>query len=108
MFVVACGNSASTTAPPARPAAVNPASAVTVEIKNFTYMPRYFTVPPGATVTVRNDDQVIHTLTADDKAFNTGNVTQGLPATFQAPMQPGKYPFHCIHHPYMTGILTVS
>jgi plastocyanin len=56
-----------------------------VEIKNFTYMPRYFTVSPGTTMTVRNDDQVIHTLTADDKAFNTGNVTQGLPATFKHP-----------------------
>ena len=31
-----------------------------------------------------------------------------MPSTFQAPTQPGRYPFHCFHHPYMTGILTVS
>jgi hypothetical protein len=33
---------------------------------------------------------------------------QGLPASFQAPTKPGKYAFHCFHHPYMTGVLTVS
>lgn len=87
---------------------VNQAAAITVDIKNFAYLPRYFTVAPGATVTVRNDDQVIHTVTADNGAFNTGNVAQGLPASFQAPTKPGKYAFHCFHHPYMTGILTVS
>lgn len=51
---------------------------------------------------------MIHTLTADNQAFNTGNVTDGLPTTFTTPTQPGKYPFHCIHHRYMTGVLTVS
>lgn len=83
-------------------------SAITVVIKNFAYLPANFTVTRGATVTIRNEDQVIHTFTADNQAFNTGNVAQGLPATFQAPTQPGKYPYHCFHHPYMTGVLTVS
>lgn len=97
-----------TMSPNAAARAVNTVAATTVEIKNFTYTPRYFTVPPGATVAVRNDDQVIHTITADNYAFNTGNVAQGVPTTFQAPTKPGKYSFHCFHHPYMTGILTVS
>jgi plastocyanin len=107
------GNQQATPPPPGPPAAGHPAAvhsvpAVTVVISNFTYMPRYFTVPPGATVMVRNGDQVVHTLTADNGEFNTGNVTQGLPTTFQAPTQPGRYAFHCFHHPYMTGALTVS
>ena len=109
MLVAACGSRPNTTAsPPAPPAAVNPAATITVDIKNFAYLPRYSAVAPGATVTVRNDDQVIHTVTADNGAFNTGNVAQGLPASFQAPTKPGRYAFHCFHHPYMTGILTVS
>ena len=109
MLVAACGSSPNTAAsPPAQPPAVNQAAAITVGIKNFAYLPRYFTVSPGATVTVRNDDQVIHTVTADNGAFNTGNVAQGVPASFQAPTKPGKYAFHCFHHPYMTGVLTVS
>ena len=94
--------------PQAAAPAVKAVAAITVEIKNFTYAPRYVTVPPGATVAVRNDDQAVHTITADNGAFNTGNVAQGVPTTFQAPTQPGKYSFHCFHHPYMTGILTVS
>src|SRR6185437_11960428 len=51
-----------TMSPNAAAPAVNTVAATTVEIKNFTYTPRYFTVPPGATVTVRNDDQVVHTI----------------------------------------------
>lgn len=94
--------------PPTAASAAKGVAAITVEIKNFSYAPRYFTVPPGATVAVRNDDQAVHTITADNSAFNTGNVAQGVPTTFQAPTQPGRYPFHCFHHPYMTGILTVS
>ena len=35
-------------------------------------------------------------------------VAQDIPASFQAPTKPGKYAFHCFHHPYMTGVLTVS
>ena len=92
----------------ALPSPAKPIATITVTIKNFAYTPGHFTVSPGATVTVKNEDQVIHTLTADNGAFNTGNVTDGIPATFTAPTQPGRYPFHCIHHRYMTGVLTVS
>ncbi len=83
-------------------------SAVTVVIKNFAYTPANFTVSPGERVTVRNEDRAIHTLTADNQAFNTGNVANGVPVTFTAPTQPGRYPYHCLLHPYMTGVLTVS
>jgi plastocyanin len=97
LFLSACGSSSSS-AP----------SAMTVTIQNFIYHPARFTVRPGATITVVNDDQVIHTLTADGGRFNSGDVTNGVPATFQAPKQPGTYPFHDRLRPYMTGILTVS
>ena len=90
------------------PSPAKPIAAITVTIRHFAYIPDHFTVNPGATVTVKNEDQVIHTLTADNGAFNTGNVADGIPATFTAPTKPGRYPFHCIHHRYMTGVLTVS
>jgi plastocyanin len=108
LFLAACGSSSGPkTSSPAPAASVKPASAITVVIKNFAFLPANFTVPPGAAVTVRNEDQVIHTLTANNMAFNTGNLAQGLPVTFQAPTQPGKYPYHCFLHHYMTGVLTV-
>jgi plastocyanin len=108
LLLVTCGSSTTKTSSSAPAVSVTLTSAITVVIKNFGYMPANFTVPPGATVTVRNEDKGIHTITADNMAFNTGNVPQGLPATFTAPTQPGRYPFHCYLHNYMTGILTVS
>lgn len=107
VLLTACGPPDTKTPPPA-PVAVEPAAAITVVIKNFAFIPQNFTVPPGATVTVRNEDQALHTVTADNRTFNTGNVTRGLPATFTAPTQRGTYPFHCLFHPYMTGSLTVT
>ncbi|MGH3521242.1 MAG: cupredoxin domain-containing protein [Mycobacterium sp.] len=103
----ACGTPDAKTSP-AVPAAVQPAAAVTVVIRNSAFIPASFTVPPGATVTVRNEDQVIHTVTADNRAFNTGNVSRGVTSTFTAPTRPGTYPFHCLFHNYETGALTVS
>lgn len=77
-------------------------------IKNYTYIPASITVPPGATVTVRNEDLAIHTVTADNRAFNTGNVSRGVTTTLTAPMQRGTYSFHCLFHNYMGGNLIVS
>lgn len=108
VLVLCTGNSGTTTAPFTPAVLIQPASAITVTIKNFAFDPAHFTVAPRATITVSNEDSVIHTLTANNGAFNTGNVTQGQPVTFTAPAQPGKYPFHCLRHPYMTGVLTVS
>jgi plastocyanin len=107
VLLTGCGIRGTTTRPPA-PVAVEPTAAVTVVIKNYAYIPANFTVPPGATVTVRNDDLAIHTLTADNGAFNTGNISRGVTTTFTAPMQRGIYPFHCMFHNYMEGSLTVS
>jgi plastocyanin len=104
VLLTACGLPGPRTAP----AAVKSAADVTVVIKNYGYVPQNLTVPPGATVTVRNDDLAIHTVTADNRTFNTGNVFRSNTTTFTAPTQRGTYPFHCMFHNYMTGALTVS
>ena len=109
LFLTACGTSGGTKMPRPVPASlVNPVAAITVVIKNFAFIPADFTVAPGATVAVLNQDAALHTLTADNREFNTGNVARGVLATFQAPTQPGKYPYHSILQPYMTGVLRVS
>jgi plastocyanin len=121
LLLAACGNTSSTKTSSPAPAALSaPAastksvSAITVVIRNYGYLPANFTVAPGATVTVRNEDRAPHTLTSDNLftadsqvTFNTGDVPQGIPKAFQAPTRPGRYPFHCLYHPYMTGVLTV-
>ncbi len=106
-LLAACASPSTKTSPPAS-ASVQSAAEITVVIRNYGFVPANLTVPPGATVTVRNEDQAIHTLTADNRAFNTGNVSRGLPATFTAPTQRGTYPYHCMFHNYMSGALTVS
>jgi plastocyanin len=67
------------------------------------------TVEPGAEVVLDNQDSVAHTATADDGAFDLGEVAAGEtsgPAT--APDEPGDYGFHCEIHPDMTATLTVE
>jgi plastocyanin len=105
LLLSACGSSSAKTSPATAPTLV---SAITVTIQNFAFHPANFTVSPGVTITVINEDQVIHTLTADNVAFNSGDVTNGVPVSFRAPTQPGTYPFHDHLRSYITGVLTVS
>ncbi|MEV0188565.1 cupredoxin domain-containing protein [Kitasatospora purpeofusca] len=88
-----------------------PAGAVTVTIKDFKFDPATLTVAPGTAITVTNQDDTGHTLTAlapNAGAFDTGLLEQGKSATITAPTTPGSYPFHCDVHPTMTGTLVVQ
>jgi plastocyanin len=80
----------------------------TIVIKNFAFDPATLTVSPGATVTVKNEDTATHTVTANDKSFDTGNVASGATRTFTAPGKPGSYQYICSIHTYMQGTLTVK
>ncbi len=80
----------------------------TITIHNFAYSPDRVTVAPGATVTVANHDQSIHTVTSTTGKFNTNYIPAGHTVTFTAPKAPGSYPFFCMIHQYMTGTLVVS
>jgi plastocyanin len=84
------------------PAAAGP----TITINGFAYTD--VTVPPGAVVTVINNDSAKHTVTSDSAgAFNVDVAGNGR-ATFNAPTAPGSYPFHCTYHPNMHAVLTVQ
>ena len=61
----------------------------------------------GGTITVTNTDDTAHTLTADDGAFDTGDIGGAGTATFTVG-GPGRYRYHCDIHNYMTGTVTVS
>lgn len=66
-------------------------------------------VKAGSKVLVQNRGQQPHTLTADDMAFNTGQVPPGRNVEFSVPSRTGTYKVKCLVHPTrMTGELKVS
>lgn len=73
------------------------------------YLPPTITVVIGKnnTVTWINDDNVPHTVTADDGSFNSGNLNQGDSWTHVF-TTPGTYPYHCDYHPWMHGTVIVK
>ena len=86
----------------ARPAAGEqqaPNDKFQVKIDNFSFAPATLTVPPGATVTWVNQDDVPHNIVSSE------GKTLKSPYTFS---QPGTYPYFCGIHPRMTGKVVVQ
>lgn len=104
MLTAACG-SPSATAKSSHPAS---SAKATITIDNFSFSPSPLTVEPGQRVTVVNRTSVTHTLTSTTRLFNTGDIKGGTTTSFVAPTKPGRYPYLCLIHQYMTGVLIVS
>jgi len=110
----ACGSTsksaAGSTTTKSHTATSKPVSSIHIIIKDYAFHPADFTVSPGAKIIVTNEDPVTHTLTdmANSKIFNTGDIGTGQTKTITAPTKPGKYPYFCLIHNFMTGVLTVS
>jgi plastocyanin len=78
-------------------AAASPnAPAATVQISNFQFAPKVLTVKAGTTVTWTNNEG-IHTVTADNGAFISDNLTAGQSFSFKF-TKPGTYRYHCSFH----------
>jgi plastocyanin len=104
----ACGSSSSPkSSSPSTTIATPTTAANTITIKNFMFGDP-ISVKAGSTVTVMNTDTTTHTVAADNKSFDTGEIHAGASATFVAPMAAGTYKFHCNIHNYMMGTLTVT
>ena len=98
--------SSSAPSPDTGATAETPAEEIVITISDFTFeVPE--SVPPGAEITVVNEDSAYHTVTSDDGSFDVG-ARDGEPVTFTAPDEPGEYPFHCTPHPNMTATLVVA
>jgi plastocyanin len=96
----ASGSSSAAASQPATPPAV-------ITIDKFAYAVPV-SVSPGAMVTVVNKDSEAHTVTADSGGAFDDKATAGASTRFQAPSQPGSYPFHCTYHSNMHGVLVVK
>ena len=82
------------------------AAAATITIEGYRFATP-IGVGPGAQVTVKNEDTVEHSVTADRGDAFGRDVDGGGTAVFTAPTRSGAYPFHCTYHPHMQGVLVV-
>lgn len=75
----------------------------------LNYEPPLVTVVIGVnnTVTWMNKDIVIHTVTATDKSFDSGNISPGGSFTFTF-TTPGTYAYYCVYHNWMKGTVVVK
>jgi putative membrane protein len=78
-----------------------------VTISAMTYAPAVLRVTRGEAVTWRNEDPVPHTVTADDRAFDSGSIPAGDSWTFTA-AKPGTFQYACTLHPTMKATLIVE
>lgn len=84
-----------------------PAGGHEVAVANFAFAPANLSVQTGDAVTWTNMDDVSHTVTADNDAFDSGAFGAG--AAFQITAgAPGTYTYFCQIHPFMKGTLTVT
>ena len=83
-----------------------PAGATRAEMRTMTFSPKRLEIAPGTTVTWTNNDQLVHTITADDRSWDSGPIEPGKSwsHTFT---QPGEYAFHCTPHPFMKAVVVV-
>lgn len=91
---------------PSVSAAAGDTAAGRVTIKSFTFAPQPITAHVGDTLTVVNEDDAPHSLTAVDGSFTTGIFTKGT-KTFTVSTA-GELAFHCEVHNFMTGVIQVD
>jgi plastocyanin len=84
-----------------------PAGAATITIADMRFGDPV-TVPPGAQITIKNDDSAEHSVTSQTAGQFDVHVDGNQQGTLTAPTEPGEYAFYCIYHPSMTGTLTVK
>jgi plastocyanin len=83
------------------------ASAAAITIANMSFG-EPITVPPGAQITIKNDDSVEHSVTSDTAGKFDVEVDGKEQGTLTAPTDPGEYAIHCKYHPSMHGTLIVK
>lgn len=109
LLVAACGSSSSPAAPSTPSGGGGGGAAnVTIAIAGFAFSPNPASVTAGQTVSWVNNDSVTHTATADNGAFNTGNIAPGATSAPITMTASGSIAYHCAVHPNMTATLQVQ
>lgn len=89
-------------------AAVAAPAGPTVKIDNFVFGPETLTVPVGTTVTWINQDDIPHTIVADDKHTFKSKVLDSDERFSFTFTKPGEFGYFCSLHPHMVGKVIVK
>lgn len=79
----------------------------TVNIEATQFSPAALEVKPGDTVVWKNKDPFPHNVTAENKAFHSGDLQSDRSWSFKAGKK-GVFPYVCTLHPNMKAVLTVK
>ena len=72
-----------------------------------SFDPPQISVPIGSAVFWTNDDSIQHTVTSDEGLFDAGPISPG--DTFENVFDSaGEFGYHCVIHPFMTGVVMVD
>ena len=99
-------SAAAATAPSSAATSRPAARTVRTDIRQNAYARPRIVVPVGSTILWTNRDPMIHTVTSDDRGFDSGIIEPG--GTYRRRFdRPGTYTFHCTPHPFMKGVVVV-
>lgn len=98
--------------PAPAPAALPPPApgdsvAARVEMRQIAFTPREVRIRAGQSVEWINRDPVVHTATANDNSWGSELLQEGGRYVRRFD-QPGRYPYKCLPHPMMTGVVIVE
>jgi plastocyanin len=82
------------------------ADEVTVDIRDFVYVPADLTVSAGTRVTWVNHDSAPHTATGTSSSWDTGRLNRSDRGGLVFGER-GSFPYFCIYHPNMKAVVTV-
>ena len=80
--------------------------ATPAEMRTMTFEPKRIEITAGTTIRWTNNDQLVHTISADDGSWDSGPIEPGKTWTHTF-TQPGEYAFHCTPHPFMKALIVV-
>jgi plastocyanin len=76
-------------------------------LSTTAYVPNPIIVSVGTTLKWTNNDNVAHTVSSQNNVWDSGNIAAG--ATYSRTFQSaGSFPYYCVYHPQMVGIVTVQ
>ena len=81
-------------------------NATEAEIRALKFTQERIQIAVGTTVRWTNNDQLQHTVTANDGSWDSGLINPGGSWTHTF-TQAGEFAFHCTPHPFMKGVVVV-